>query len=261
MIPPHWHIFPVDIQKRPLTKNGHLDALPKEQALATWWNDSQFRSDTGLPESGWAVSCAASGLLVVDVDPRNGGLETIERLQAEHGPFPETLAALTGGMGVHLYFRKPEGDKFRKTLGPGVDIKCQGYVVLPPSPHASGMKYAWHNPGADIVDLPEWALAMVLPFTPDDQYEPIGEAGTCFLARAFDAAGMLGREIDALRVCVRCPWEDAHSNAGSDTSTIIFAPTADTPLGRFYCSHTSHGPKGLGEVVDMLPAEALAGAI
>lgn len=248
VIPSHWHIFPVDLTKRPLTPNGHLDAKP----MRDWPGNDNYPA--------WAVSCAASGLLVIDVDPRNGGDVTFAALEAEHG-FPTTLAAFTGGGGYHLYYRKPAGsERFRKTLGPGIDVKCYGYVVLPPSPHASGGRYEWAN-YAPVAELPAWALAKVLVFAPNDQYARTGDAATCFLARAFDAAGWLGREIDDERVCVRCPWEAAHTTAGADSGTILFAPTETFPLGKFWCSHTSHGSKSPGEVLDALPTDALARAI
>ena len=40
-----------------------------------------------------------SGLLVVDVDPRTGGDETLAELLREHGPLPPTPEDLTGGTG------------------------------------------------------------------------------------------------------------------------------------------------------------------
>lgn len=258
MIPEHWHIFPVNIDKTPATPNGHLDARP----AAEWRGPegsliSQCRSH---PDNGWAVSCAASGLLVVDIDPRNGGDRSFDELIEKHGHWPETLTAYTGGGGLHFYFQKPDVPKFRKTLAHGIDIKVNGYVVIPPSMHASGRPYEWANQ-APIAELPAWALALVVPFVPDDQYQRTGDAATCFLARAFDAAGMLGREIDPDRVCVRCPWELAHTAATSDSSTIIFGPTETHPLGRFWCSHTSHGNASAGAVLDALPVVALAKAV
>jgi hypothetical protein len=103
-----------------------------------------------------------SGLLVLDIDPRNGGDETLFDLEKEHGELPETVMSLTGSGGWHYYFALPEG--FMVPSGPfaqGIDIKAnRGYVVGPGSRHGSGYLYEWevlHHP--DDVPLaapPEW---------------------------------------------------------------------------------------------------------
>jgi hypothetical protein len=60
---------------------------------------------------------------------------------------------------VHLFFRRPEGcpatSKYA-ALGPGVDVKANGYAVLSPSRHPSGGRYSWHAPpSAEIADAPD----------------------------------------------------------------------------------------------------------
>lgn len=80
------------------------------------------------------VTGAASGLLVLDVDPRNGGTETLRRFVAEHGPLPETAVVETGGGGLHYYFAHPGGRVEGRELGPGLELKGEGQlVVAPPS--------------------------------------------------------------------------------------------------------------------------------
>jgi hypothetical protein len=67
-------------------------------------------------------------------------------LIATHGPLPETPVVLTGGGGKHYYFRHPGGyiKSVAAALGPGLDIKGEGgFVVAPPSLHASGRRYEW----------------------------------------------------------------------------------------------------------------------
>ena len=48
-------------------------------------------------------------IVVVDVDVKNGalGLESLENIEAEHGPL-ETLCATSPSGGVHLYFVAPD---------------------------------------------------------------------------------------------------------------------------------------------------------
>ena len=45
-----------------------------------------------------------SGITVVDVDQKDGGLEWWESYVEEHGE-PETMKVRTGGGGFHYYFR------------------------------------------------------------------------------------------------------------------------------------------------------------
>ena len=80
-----------------------------------------------------------SGVLVLDVDPRNGG-ELPSNL-------PAKVTAKTGGGGWHLYFNWPDSmteAKINKTLINGVDIKGDGgLVIFPGSTHPNGQPYEW----------------------------------------------------------------------------------------------------------------------
>jgi len=90
---------------------------------------------------------SASGLVVLDVDPRNGGEEGLHELEARIGALPATPVVLTGGSGTHHYFGHPgSAVSNRRNLAgfPGVDLKADGgYVVAPPSNHLSGYAYQW----------------------------------------------------------------------------------------------------------------------
>lgn len=80
-----------------------------------------------------------SGLLVVDIDPRNGG-------QLDRELMPPTAAVATGGGGWHLYYQHPGVPTVAELPGhPGVDIKGDGgYVTAPPSVHPdTGKPYRW----------------------------------------------------------------------------------------------------------------------
>jgi hypothetical protein len=82
---------------------------------------------------------AASGLCVIDIDPRHGG-------QPDTGLMTPTATVATGGGGWHLYYRHPGGPTVRALRDrPGVDVKGEGgYVVAPPSIHpATGRRYRW----------------------------------------------------------------------------------------------------------------------
>jgi hypothetical protein len=72
---------------------------------------------------------------------------------------------ITGGGGLHLYFRHP-GFEIRNSagaLGPGLDLRGDGgYIIAPPSLHASGNRYVWelsrHIDHLMVVDPPSWLM-------------------------------------------------------------------------------------------------------
>ena len=130
-------IFPIVPKgKNPLTLHGHKDASCDVDRIKQWW--AQYPdANIGLPVG------KEQGICVLDIDPRNGGDESFRRMVVAFGPLPQTVEALTGGGGRHIFFvyddnfRVPEG--FKK----GIDVKKSGYVVGSPSVHSSGNKYEW----------------------------------------------------------------------------------------------------------------------
>src|SRR3954471_16359597 len=126
---------PRDWGKVPAWKNWQKRALD-----AVNDDDPAWQSATGVAR----LTGEHAGFFVLDVDPRNGGEETLAALEAEHGPLPATLTTMTGGGGLHFEFRWPE---FPVTsgagkLGRGVDVKGKGgYVVGAGSKHNSGAIY------------------------------------------------------------------------------------------------------------------------
>jgi Bifunctional DNA primase/polymerase, N-terminal/Primase C terminal 1 (PriCT-1) len=155
-----WSTIPIRAgDKRPLVRWEEFQHRHPSQAEARGWCCQ-------WPEAGiGVVTGAISGLVVVDVDAGHGGDESLEQLEREHGPLPTTLECRTGGGGRHLYFAHPGGLVVRNKVGlaPGVDLRGDGgYVVAPPSLHASGLRYAWLDgraPGSTaIMPLPDWVL-------------------------------------------------------------------------------------------------------
>lgn len=111
------------------------------------------------------VTGAVSGLVVLDVDPRHGGDDSLADLEAVHGPLPPSVESLTGGGGRHLYFCHPGTTVLCRSIAPGLDVKGDGGVVIcPPSVHTSGHAYAWKVGCAPdeipVADLPGWLSAM-----------------------------------------------------------------------------------------------------
>jgi hypothetical protein len=93
----------------------------------------------------------AGQLLVVDVDARNGGLESMEKLASNVTLAHEAILASgfqvatgSGGGSMHYYFAVPRKlGKMRQALEGynGIDFKTNGYVVGAGSRHKSGNVY------------------------------------------------------------------------------------------------------------------------
>lgn len=155
-----WPVHPlVRNEKRPATAHGFKDASTDQAAVER--NFGNRPRDIGIRTG------EQSGLVVLDIDPRSGGVESLEELLELHGSLPETLTARTGGGGLHYYFRMPEAVLTCRTkLGgwSGVDLKGEGgYVVAPPSGHPSGGRYEWVNgPGENvpIAEVPTWIVEL-----------------------------------------------------------------------------------------------------
>ncbi len=152
-----WSVVPLRRRdKRPAIRWQDLQtARAGEQELRSWfhrWPEANVGIVTG----------AVSGLVVLDVDPRHGGGQSLEQLEREHGPLPPTVEAVTGGGGRHVYFAHPGGTvRNRAGIAPGVDLRGDGgCVVAPPSVHPSGNRYQWikgHGPAEiDPAPLPQW---------------------------------------------------------------------------------------------------------
>jgi putative DNA primase/helicase len=114
-----------------------------EPATILRWSSEWPNANVGI------ATGSKSGTFVLDVDPRNGGDESLEALQQDIGELPETVTVRTESGGRHFYFQFGDTDTFRNSaskLGPGLDIRAEGgFVVAPPSLHISGNRYAWIN--------------------------------------------------------------------------------------------------------------------
>ncbi len=112
---------------------------------------------------GIATGCE-SGIFVLDVDQKSGGLESIRELQQEYGKLPTTPTVATGGGGEQYFFLMPQAG-IGNAVGiiPGCDIRGNGgMVVAPPSLHKSGKKYSWLVPlQHGFAPAPAWLLVLI----------------------------------------------------------------------------------------------------
>lgn len=144
-----------DIGKHPRVSRGFHAATTDPAQIREWWRCWP----------GANVAIVPAGLLIADVDPRNGGGATLEGLEQAHGPFQREAVVLSGGGGLHLYFRYsgPPIPSGKDALGHGVDLKSHdGYVIAPPSFHKSLRQYRWLRRvmPAEVPIAPAWLISL-----------------------------------------------------------------------------------------------------
>lgn len=154
-----WAVLPLS-GKVPVIpgSRGYLDATTDPGTITRWWQR--------YPCSNVGLSCIGSGLLAIDIDPRDGGDRTWKEVIRHHPPLPRTPRQMTGGGGWHILFRAPADTWIRGTLGAGVQLKWRGYIVVAPSIHPdTGLPYRW-NPErrpvrTPLAELPDWLLGAI----------------------------------------------------------------------------------------------------
>ncbi|NOG73742.1 bifunctional DNA primase/polymerase [Roseicella sp. DB1501] len=153
-----WAVFPVEPRSKvPACEHGLHDARKDAASILALW-----RTRTNL-NLGIATG-AASGFWVLDVDG-DDGMASLAGLERQHGKLPATLTSITG-KGKHLLFRMPATGRVRSRaskIGRNLDTRGDGgYIVAPPSIHASGTPYRWEAMHAPISHAPAWLMDIVM---------------------------------------------------------------------------------------------------
>jgi hypothetical protein len=203
-------IFPLrPREKRPATTNGFKAATTSVAQIEKWWRAS--------PAANIGVALgAASKLLLLDLDFRNGGPADRDEVVRRFGAIPNTPEVATGTGGRHIYFRlPPDVTRVPARIGPGIELKADGgYAVAPPSIHPNGEAYSFVNgcgPEAllAVADPPEWlldAIRHVRRSRPQNSQAagaaetfPEGERNQCLtsLGGKLRRAGLVGSSLEA----------------------------------------------------------------
>lgn len=140
-----WSVLPLAKRNKvPAIHGGFKSATDDEAQVQAWWSANPGHN------VGIATGTPSLGLVVIDIDVDGAtgedGMETLTAWEREHGELPQTVTAITGRGGLHMYYRcnTPIGCSTNKDLG--VDIRGDGgFVVAPPSVHPNGRAYAWEN--------------------------------------------------------------------------------------------------------------------
>lgn len=112
------------------------------------WSDEQLEGLEACGHFNTGYGVLVSGLLVVDIDARNGGVESYTRLVRDLGIELAPNSGLTvqtgSGQGsMHIYYKAPQGVSLIQSHKDykGIDFKSSGFVIGPGSAHASGNTY------------------------------------------------------------------------------------------------------------------------
>ncbi len=131
-----WHVIPVVPNgKIPATQHGVKDATTDPNQIAIWWAQN--------PNFNIGIAAGAkSGIVIFDVDPRNGGDESWAKWVEANGEVPDGPMQLTAGGGQHhIATYDPEIRSCK--LVDGVDLLADGrYFVAYPSTIES-RSYHW----------------------------------------------------------------------------------------------------------------------
>lgn len=182
------------VGKHPLYSGWQQSATTDRDAITQWWTQHPD-ANIGIPTG------KATGWLVLDVDTRHGGDESLAILEQQHGTLPVTITANTGSSGQHRIFQMPDGITITNRTGfvPGLDIRADGgYIVAAPSSHKSGNHYRWAEGCSPKERAPapalEWLLAMIRKRSPSQNaaIAPTGQRNNNLtsLAGSMRARGM-----------------------------------------------------------------------
>lgn len=150
--------------KHPLAALGRglAGASTSPDQVREWWRR--------WPRANVAVATGErSGIVAIDCDVRDEHDGLVEFMQwcAGYGiDLPHTLTMETGSGGRHVLLRHPPDVKIRNVTSwlEHVDVKSSGgYIVAPPSLHATGRVYRWLSaPGTPVAEMPQGLVTALL---------------------------------------------------------------------------------------------------
>ena len=146
--------------------HGLYDASSDLPTVTRWW--------ARCPDAGIGWPAQGNDKAVIDVDPRHGGDPSFMELNdfaLERGvDLTDTLAAFTGGGGMHYVYQAPAGGikSGSNVFGlPGVDTRGNGgFIVIAPTLHVSGDRYAWVDFTRDAAPWPTFLTSLINPPPP-----------------------------------------------------------------------------------------------
>lgn len=132
-------VIPVGRNKKPLLNWKEFQERRATEEEARSWFKKWPRANIAI------ITGEISGLAVIDIE-KGGNVSNL----------PSARAVRTGGGGFHFYYKWEKGIESRTRVVDLTDIRgTGGFVVAPPSIHASGKKYAWVDETVEIGEFPK----------------------------------------------------------------------------------------------------------
>ena len=147
-----------------LNKGFSIIPVGQDKKPLIQWKDFQNRKPTEQEARNWFSILDVVGIGIV-----TGKISGIVVLDAEAGAdftglkIPKTPTAISGGGGAHYYFKYPGEGKIANCVRflPLMDIRADGgFIIAPPSLHASGKQYKWVDGLSigeiELAGVPKW---------------------------------------------------------------------------------------------------------
>jgi hypothetical protein len=225
-----WSVIPIATggKKPPIKWKGFQERRPTEAELKNWY--AQW------PDAGVALVLGpVSRVLVIDVDGPEAYLTLIRRLGAEPMA-PKALSGSRSPYRFHLFFRHPEGriggEENETPWHPKLEFKDGGrFVVLPPSRHPKGGRYAWvEGRSPDDLEPPEIPPEVVAAIRGEGRRSPEADNGSVSLGGGDDRFGTATREFLAGKWSEGPGWNDRLFRAACDMKARGVPPEAAEPM-------------------------------
>jgi hypothetical protein len=147
-------VFPiVPDGKTPLIENWQNLATTDLAQIAQVWNRA--------PDAN--IGIATANYLVLDVDTRKGGHNTLAALELTED-FPDTIEAITQSGGMHRIYALPARTVVgnRVNVFPGIDIRSYGGLIVAPGSTIEARAYRWAEGASPndraIATAPQWLI-------------------------------------------------------------------------------------------------------
>lgn len=153
-------VFPLKPEGKTPADSGWADQATSDKATINRWFDSR-------PNMNYGIACGPSGLLVVDLDVKNG-IDGISNWKTASAGIENisTFEVRTPSGGMHLYFWGKDLRNSAGTIDKGIDLRASGgYVVGPGSELQSGTYFSglpWHFPDTNEITTASESLLGLL---------------------------------------------------------------------------------------------------
>ncbi len=148
----------------PLSPGSKVPQKGLKWREASTTDTEQWRKWFDDPDVNIGMDCGKSELVVVDIDPRAGGIQSILGTSRAGLLLRDTLTVHTKSDGAHLIYHAHPGHELRNTAGslpgvgplPGIDLRASGGYVVFPSSHMEGSSWRFIDVTVPVALAPSW---------------------------------------------------------------------------------------------------------